>query len=68
MAYVIPHDYIWVRPGVYNEAVVFPFYVFLRRLAAAEWHGRFGPAFVAETALRLSIEHPLTPSEAEAGG
>lgn len=36
-----------------------PFYVFLRRLAAAEWHGRFGPRKVSEAALRLSIETPL---------
>ena len=41
---------------------LFPFYVFLRRLAAAEWHGRFGPGKVADLALRLSIENPWVPS------
>jgi hypothetical protein len=28
--YVIPHDYVFVRPGVYNEVVDLPTFVFLR--------------------------------------
>lgn len=36
-----------------------PFYLFLRRMAAAEWHGRFGPEAVAREALRRSIADPL---------
>lgn len=35
-----------------------PFYVFLRRVAAAEWHGRFGPREVAERALSLANANP----------
>lgn len=38
-----------------------PFYIFLRRLAAAEWHGRLGSPRISEKALQLSIEHPLKP-------
>lgn len=39
--------------------VLIPFYIFLRRVAAAEWHGRFGPRDVAERALALANAHPL---------
>lgn len=39
-----------------------PFYRFLRRLAAAEWHGRFGPAPVARRALRLANADPYGAS------
>ena len=36
-----------------------PFYIFLRRLAAAEWHGKNGSAAIAKQALALANQHPL---------
>ena len=43
-----------------------PFYLFLRRVAAAEWHGRFGPREVAERALMLAKATPF-PGESYSG-
>ena len=36
-----------------------PFYIFLRRLAAAEWHSRFGSASIAKRTLSLANAFPL---------
>lgn len=36
-----------------------PFYVFLRRLAAAEWHSRFGSTSISKHALKLANTFPL---------
>ena len=37
-----------------------PFYIFLRRLAAAEWHGRSGSPDIATQALQLANQHPFS--------
>ncbi|MAG57823.1 MAG: hypothetical protein CMJ83_16185 [Planctomycetes bacterium] len=36
MAYVIPHDYVFVRPGVYQEVVDLPYFIFLRSTDGAD--------------------------------
>lgn len=36
-----------------------PFYIFLRRLAAAEWHAKHGPPAIAQCALALANAYPL---------
>ena len=45
-----------VEENAVLDAIV-PFYVFLRRLAAAEWQNRRGPNRLSQTLVRLSIEH-----------
>lgn len=39
---------------------VVPYYLFLRRLAAADWHGRFGSQTIAKQAMTLANQYPLT--------
>ncbi len=51
-----------VRAGYKGDAVekqtldqLLPFYIFLRRLAAAEWHAKFGSAVISQKALALTF-------------